>query len=73
MGSLKRRPTSVTKTTARRLIKRGLLEGHPLAWYAGSYFPEEQKAPRWHRVFATAKGCLALHAYDMELAFSGNA
>lgn len=64
-GSLKRRPHSVNKTTARVLIEAGLLEGHPGRWFAGSYRPNDQHEPRDHQVFATAAGCLALRAFEL--------
>lgn len=64
-GSLSRprhRRHYVNKTTAARLIARGLLAGSPLAWFAGSYRPADQLTPAHHQVFATAAGCLALNA-----------
>lgn len=45
MGSLKKRPSYIRKTTARRMIEKGLLEGRPGAWFAGSYRPDGQNLP----------------------------
>lgn len=66
-GSLSRparRLHYVNKTTAARLIARGLLEGFPGRWFAGSYRPNGQTEPRDHQVFATAAGCKALNDFD---------
>lgn len=66
-GSLtfpRRRLHYVNKTTAARLVQMGLLEGKPLCWFAGSYRPDDQNEPQHHRVYATAKGCVALNAYE---------
>ena len=66
-GRLSREPWSVQKATVKRLIERGLLEGHPGRWFYGPYRASE-RAERGddyhHRVFATAAGVMALRAYD---------
>jgi hypothetical protein len=66
MGSTSRRGRegAITKTTARRLIEAGLLEGKPAQWFPGTYRPSTQLRPEDHKVYATTAGVLALRAYD---------
>jgi hypothetical protein len=59
---------AVQKVATANLIDRGLLEGHPLWWFAGTYSSEGQNEPMDHMVFATAAGCRALNAYEEDAA-----
>ena len=61
---------AVQKVATERLIKAGLLEGHPDQWYTGTYNASNVLNSNAHKqyVYATAAGCLALKHHDEERA-----